>query len=135
MRRRLVLIDSSAWISHLTDQARLPARIVDELLRTQRVACNVLIRLEVLTGARDNAQYAKLQDAFQGLPQLPLSDAVWRRAERMRFWLRRAGHVIPVPDVVIASCAIVHDCELLHTDRHFDIVARTTALKVHPPTQ
>jgi predicted nucleic acid-binding protein len=131
MSKRLVLVDSSAWVSHLTGQVNAAAQAIDELLLTHRAAVNAIIRLEVLTGARDEAQYAELEDAFRGLHELPLSDAIWRRVERLRFQLRQAGRLIPTPDVIIACCALVYDCELLHADRHFDLMAHSAPLKVY----
>ena len=133
MSEPLVLVDSSVWIRHLTRHAADASRHIDELLNAHRVATNAVIRLELLTGARDEAQYADLEDALHGLHDLPLSDAVWRRAERLRFTLRSRGRVIPVPDVLIACCALVHDCAILHADRHFDAIARATPLKIYHP--
>jgi predicted nucleic acid-binding protein len=133
MSSRLVLADSSAWVSHLTGQGSAASAAIGELLRTHRVAVNEVIRLEVLTGARDEAQYAELDDALRGLHLLPMSGAVWGRAERLRFELRRRGHVIPVPDALIAACALLYDCEVLHVDKHFDLIARSTSLKIHHP--
>ena len=131
MSKRLVLIDSSAWISHFTKQASAPARSMSDLLSGDRAAVNDVIRLELLTGARDEVQYAELDDVLRGLHPLELSGTVWRRAERLRFALRRGGHLIPVPDVLIACCALIYDCELLHADRHFDVIARTAPLKIY----
>jgi len=95
------------------------------------VAINPVVRAELLTGAKDEKQYAELENDFEGLHELELIDAVWRRAERMRFELRRAGHLVPLPDVLIACCAIVYDCELMHADRDFDRIAHVAALKIH----
>ena len=131
MSNRLVLADSSIWVSHLTGQRTVVSEAMGPLLQTDRVAITDVVRLEVLTGALNDAQYAELSDTFQGLHLLPLSDAVWRRAERVRFELRRKGHVVPVPDVLIACCALLHDCELLHADRHFDVIARLIPLTMH----
>lgn len=103
---------------------------LEDLLRTHRVATNEVVRLEVLTGAMDEAQYAELADTFEGLHVLPLSGAIWKRAERLRFDLRRRGHLIPVPDVLIACSALIYGCELLHADRHFDLMARFTPLRI-----
>ncbi len=105
-----------------------------DLLRVHRIAINDVVRLEVLTGALNEAQYAELADTFLGLHVLPLSDAIWRRAERLRFELRQKGHLVPVPDVLIASCALIYDCELVHADRHFDAVARVTPLSIYQVT-
>ncbi len=133
MSRRLVLIDSSVWISRFTHQTGDFSRALDDLLLTERAAINPVIRVEVLTGALHEAQYAELDDALKGLHALPISDDVWRQAERVRFQLRRIGRLIPLPDVLIASCAMVHGCELLHADRHFDLMARTIPLKIYRP--
>lgn len=131
MSNRLVLADSTAWVSHLTGQRAAISEAMGELLRAHRIAINAVIRMEVLTGALDEAQYAELADLFQGLHVLPLSDALWSRAERLRCELRRKGHVVPVPDVLIACAALIYDCDMLHADRHFDLIARFTSLKVH----
>ncbi len=131
MSNRLVLADSSVWVAHLTGQTTAAARSIGELLEANRLATNAVVRLELLTGARDEAQYAELEDALKGLHELPLSDAIWRRAERLRFELRGRGALIPVPDVIIACCALIYDCELLHTDRHFDLIARAMPLKIY----
>lgn len=134
MSSRLVLADSSAWVSHLSGQRTAVSAVLGDLLRVHRIATNDVIRLEILTGALNESQYAELADTFLGLHVLPLSDAIWRRAERLRFELRQKGHLVPVPDVLIASCALIYECELLHADRHFDMVARVTPLRVHHVT-
>ncbi len=131
MSRRLVLIDSSAWISRFSHASTAVSRAIDDLLRGHRAAVNPVIRLELLTGSLNETQYAELEDALHGLHVLPISEAVWRRAERLRFELRQRGHLIPVADTLIACCAIVFDCELLHADRHFDLMARATPLRIH----
>jgi len=117
----------------LTGERATTSEVIGQLLRLHRIAVNDVIRLEVLTGALNEAQYAKLADTLQGLHSLPLAGAVWRRAERLRFQLRQKGHLVPVPDVLIACCALIYDCELLHADRHFDLIARFAPLKVYRP--
>ena len=131
MSKRLVLIDSSIWVSHLSSRPLDADRAVQELLQSDRAAVNPIIRIEVLTGARDDAQYAELEDALRGLYHLPLSEAVLRRAERLRFELRRRGRVIPVPDSLIASSALTFDCDLLQADQHFTLIAHVTPLKLY----
>jgi predicted nucleic acid-binding protein len=135
MSSRLVLVDSSAWITHFTGRDATLSRRLQELLLANRAAINAIIRLELLTGANNEAQYAELDDALRGLPLIELSAPVWAEAERLRFRLRRAGHLIPVPDVVIGACAIIHQCELFHGDRHFDVMARRTPLRVYAPAR
>lgn len=131
MSERLVLVDSSVWITHLLGRGAAQTHAISDLLLDNRVAINAVIRLELLTGAQDETQYAELEGTLDGLHFLELTAAVWRRAERLRFQLRRQGTVVPLPDAVIACCALIYNCELLHADRHFDRIARATALKIH----
>ncbi|MBI3615325.1 MAG: PIN domain-containing protein [Candidatus Omnitrophica bacterium] len=131
MSERLVLVDSSVWITHLLGRGGTYAHTIRDLLLGNRVAINAVIRLELLTGARDETQYAELEGTLDGLHFLELTAAVWRRAERLRFQLRRQGAMVPLPDAVIACCALIYNCELLHADRHFDRIAHATALKIH----
>lgn len=128
-----VLIDSSAWIRYLTEAGSACARSVERLLADHRAAVNPVIRIELLTGAKNERQYAQLEEVLGGLHALELADAVWRRAERLTFELRRAGHLVPVPDAAIACCAVVYGCGLLHADRHFEQIAQTIPLKILPP--
>lgn len=131
MSNRLVIADSSVWVGHLTGHGGAPVVALAELLQRHRVAVNDMVRLEVLTGARDDTQYAELADALQGLHLLPVTGAVWGRAERLRYEVRRKGHLIPTPDAVIAASALMYDCEVLHADRHFDIIARSAPLRIY----
>ncbi len=131
----IVLIDSSAWISYFLGQPSRGAQSVKRLLQAHRVATNAIVRIELLTGARDEAQYAGLDDTLAGLHGLELTPAVWRRAERLRFDLRRGGHLVPLTDVVIACCALAYDCQLLHLDHHFEYIAHATPLKIYRPTE
>ena len=131
MREKLVLIDSSAWISYLLDQKESVARSVEGLLEDHRAAINQVIRVELLTGAKNEVQYSQMEDSFEGLHSLEMTDEVWRRSEKVRFHLRKAGHLIPLPDILIACTALVHNCSLLHVDRHFDRIARATGLRIH----
>ncbi len=131
MSRRLVLIDSSVWVTHLAGRGNGLAGPVSDLILAEQATINSVIRVELLTGARDEAQYSELSDALSAIPLLPLSEMVWLHAERLRFMLRRHGKLVPVPDVVIACCALVHDCELLHADRHFNAIADLISLKIH----
>ena len=66
MSSRFVLADTSAWVSHLTGEGNSASAAIGELLRAHRVAVNEVIRLELLTGAKNEAQYAELNDALLG---------------------------------------------------------------------
>lgn len=136
MSEPLVLIDSSAWIASLVGQPTgMAHEIGSALIPAQRAAINEIIRLEILTGAQDEAHFMDLQEQLFGIHFLPVTDDVWQLAERTRFMLRRKGLRASVPDILIASCAMVYGCELLHLDERFDLIAKHAPLRIYKPTR
>jgi len=131
----LVLVDSSAWVEFFLDASPSPTHPLLQLGEEKRIATNALIRVEVLTGARDETNYKFLEQRLQELHELPLTEEVWQQAAHLRWALRRRGLNLPTVDVVIATCAMAHECEVLHADRHFALIARHTPLKVYKPTR
>jgi hypothetical protein len=120
----LVLVDTSAWIDFWNGSEKARREILTALLGEDRAAVNPVIRMEALTGARDEAQYRFIGDSFGGIDSLALTDEVFRLGERLRFELARKGTLVPIPDVIIAACAIVHRVMLLERDKHFQVIAR-----------
>jgi len=53
---------------------------------------------------------------------------VWEEGYRMGFKLRKAGIIVPLADILIASVAIRHGSPLLHRDKHFSLIAKNTKL-------
>ena len=132
MRGDLFLVDSSVWLE------ALPARTagqeirdrVDTLLAEDRVATTGMIQLELLGGARTEAEYRRLAELFSALHQLPASAETWAGAARLGFQLRRQGLPLPFTDLLIAAVAIAAEAVLLHRDRHFDLIAGRSTLRV-----
>jgi predicted nucleic acid-binding protein len=44
--------------------------------------------------------------------------------------LRQRGKIIPYTDILIGSAAMLANALLLHADRHFDLIAEDSELKV-----
>jgi predicted nucleic acid-binding protein len=130
----LVLVDSSAWIEFFLHFRHDPTHPLQRLGEEQRLATNWVIRVEVLTGMRDAAAYAQLDQELGALHQLPLNEGVWVKAARLRWELRCRGIQASVPDVVVATCAMEYDCELFHCDHHFDLIAKHAPLKLFRPS-
>jgi predicted nucleic acid-binding protein len=81
---------------------------------------------EVLQGARDDAEFARLRDYLGSqtiyLPPSELSH--FERAAKLYFDLRRSGVTVRGSiDVLIALTAIENNLLLLHNDRDFDAIA------------
>jgi len=125
------LADTSAWIQALRPGATGPwPAELKSLITERRLGIQPVIRVELLSGARSEAEYRQLSDSLDALPLLEMTQPVWGEAERLGFSLRKRGINIPVTDFLIAATAIVHKCTLHHRDRHFPLIARHSSLKV-----
>ena len=55
---------------------------------------------------------------------LPISSEVWERGIKFATASRSGGIKYPFSDLLIFACATVHKVELLHCDKHFDLLAK-----------
>lgn len=129
-----VLVDSSVWIEYYRPAGPSGLRVaVQDALERDRVVTAGVIAVEVLQGARTDADYALLERDFAALPWLELTAAAARQAARLGFDLRRRGLAVPAVDLVIAALALVHECELWHLDAHFERVQTVAPLTARRP--
>jgi len=126
----MILIDSSAWVEFLRDTGSPACRRVDALLGEDIAVCDP-IRMEVLAGARSEAHLKDLRALLARASVLPtesrhyeMASALYRNARSSGVTVRRLIHCL------IAAVAIDHDVVLLHADRDFEGIARTSALRV-----
>jgi predicted nucleic acid-binding protein len=110
---RLLLLDKSAYVA-----GAAALDVEDELC-----LC-AITRLEILFSARSPADYEALEsdvDAFRDLrvDAGTLATAVGAQRELAR----RSQHRVSIPDLVIAACAHQHGADVLHRDRHYDVLA------------
>ncbi|MFC1927477.1 PIN domain nuclease [Chloroflexota bacterium] len=131
MSNSLVLIDTSIWVPFLRKSPPPAVRDeVDRLLAEDRVAIFPMIRLELLGGTRSTKEFQRLGSRLDALHQIPVDEANWGMAAELAFKLRRRGKGVPYTDILIGSAAILADVPLLHADRHFDLMAKDTDLRV-----
>lgn len=127
---KLTLVDSSAWILALRRDYDITARKkLEDLLIRNRVAIIGIICLELLGGVRTKKEFERLQKRLEALYTIPLLRLEWNNAAELAFKLRRKGKTIPYTDILIGSVALHHNLNLLHADRHFDLIAEETGLK------
>jgi len=131
MRTDLVLIDTSVWIFALRKPPIIEIKEkVDFLLKENRVAICPLIILELLTGVKSKGAFKRLKSRLGALYQIEINQEVWNNAYNLAFYLRQRGLTIPSSDIIIATAAIYNKIPLLHADRHFDLIAENSDLKV-----
>jgi predicted nucleic acid-binding protein len=91
-------------------------------------ACH-LTALEICYPARNQAGLEALLAGQRALEWLPVSEAAMDRAlevQRLLARYRGNGHRRPIPDLIIAATAELHEAEVLHVDSDYDMIAEVT---------
>lgn len=122
--RPLYLADKSAL-------ARVGSPAVSErigpLLTDGLIATCPIVDLEVLYSARSASEYEEVLAERRALPTCAVDPDVTTRALEVQRLLARSGrHRVPLPDLLIAATAEVHDLSVLHYDADFDAIAEAS---------
>lgn len=129
----MILVDSSAWIEFLrgTDSAT-HKRLRTALAGEEAVACTDVILMEILAGARDEADRDWLRRLLYGVEFLAVEGPVDYEQAAELYRLCRANGETPrkLTDCLIAAVAIRNEAELLCKDADFLAIARHTPLRL-----
>lgn len=110
----LVLIDKSAYV-----RGSVAVEQDDELC-----VCPVT-RLELLHSARSRIHYEQLEADLTAFRDLRMDIETFSVAVGAQRELAAIGHHrVAVPDLLIAACAHQYGADVLHVDRHYDVLAR-----------
>lgn len=127
----MILLDSSAWITHLRG-ADVPALAeVRTILRerSSEVAVCEPVVMELLAGAAPGT-VDRLERVLDGLPSLRFSpETDFRTAAALHRSARATGETVrSMVDCLVAAVAIRHGAQVVHQDRDFDVLARISPL-------
>jgi predicted nucleic acid-binding protein len=129
----VILVDSSAWVEFLRGTGS-PAhlRVRSALRAGAELATTDVIVMEILAGARDDADRDRLRRLLYGLEFLAVDGPVdYEQAAELYRLCRRGGETPgKLTDCLIAAVAIRNDAELLCEDSDFDAIARRVPLRV-----
>lgn len=129
-----VIIDTSAWIKSFRPQCdKSLSDLVRDLIMKGRLLVPGIIKAELLRGTKSKKEYDRLSDLLKGLTYLPVPEEFWERLSELSFGLFRKGVVVPLTDTYIALLCIENNARILHCDKHFDLIAQKSALKVLQP--
>jgi hypothetical protein len=121
----LKLIDTSSWVHQIRSAGDPAVRgRVEALLMAGTAAWCPQVRLELWAGARSEHDRKLLRDYEQELPDLEITEGVWKRACELGDRARSAGISAGAGDLLIAACARIHGVELEHSDSDFDRLAK-----------
>jgi predicted nucleic acid-binding protein len=129
----VILVDSSAWVEFLRatgSQAHL--RVRSALLEEVELACTDVVLMEILAGARDDADRERLRRMLLGLEFLAVEGPTDYEQAAELFRLCRKGGETPrnLSDCLIAAVAIRHGAELLSADADFRTLADHSPLRL-----
>ena len=127
----MILVDSSVWIAHLRGQTTPATTKLQAAAEREPLLVGDLILLEVLQGARDNAQAARIERALREYAVVSLlNDRLAARGARNYRRLRGLGVIVrKTADIIIGTFCIEHGHSLLHEDRDFEPMERYLGLK------
>jgi predicted nucleic acid-binding protein len=126
----MILVDTSVWVEIFRDKAGQVVNAFQDRIGSENYVISRFNQLEMLQGARDEAEWELLEDYLSTQYYLEASENTWREAARIYFELRRKGVTINSPvDCCIAQIAMEHGAFLLHLDKDFEKIARVRPLK------
>lgn len=126
-----IIVDTSAWIASFRSTAQPGLlKTMKELISAGRIIVPGIIQSELLRGAKNAREVQSLHSVLSSQKYMRVEESFWRRLGYFSNQLFLQGINVPLPDAYIALLAIEHDVELLHFDRHFDLIAGKTRLKV-----
>jgi predicted nucleic acid-binding protein len=125
----MTILDTSLVVALLrNNDASFTQRISDEIGDLDIFFTSVT-ELELLQGARDEAEWRRIEMFLSGQDILQPAPIVRRQASRTYFDLRRVGQTVrSTLDCLIAEIAISRNMPLLHDDRDFEVIATINPL-------
>ena len=121
----MILVDTSVFIDYLQgNQTEKASYLKYYIEHEESLGISSYTYLEILQGARDQAEFKKLDRYLSVLRIYQLKGTKsFREGARLYFDLRRKGKTVRSPiDVLIALTAIQNKLWLLHDDRDFDTI-------------
>jgi len=116
-----LLVDSSYYIRCLRE-GRDPLReLTMPAIASDLVVCGV-VRCEVGRGLRNPHVRRRFQAVWDVMINVPTDNRLWAEAENILWELDRRGINLPLPDVVIACCAMRAGAVVLTYDHHFQLI-------------
>ena len=119
----MYLIDSSLWIDYFRPKgsSAIKSRVKQVLQDDEALTCGIVM-VEILRGARSDAEYSILQESMSSLPQIRFNDEIFDRAAQWAYHLDRKGKIVSTTDLLIAAAAY-EKALLLHNDEDFETIA------------
>lgn len=129
-----VLVDTSVWSLVLRRGDRniaAPARELYNLISDGRAQMIGPIRQEILSGIRDEAQFAQLATHLTAFPDVPIMTEDYVTAARFFNLCRQKGVQGSNTDFLICAIAVHHRLAIFTTDKDFTRYAIHLPISLH----
>lgn len=131
----MIVADTSAWVEFLRRTGHPAGKKLRRLIdKGADLAVTEIVAMEVLAGARDAEHLAEIRSSLVAYPVLRLEGlADFEEAALLWRTCRKAGSTLRgFMDCLIAVPVMRAGASILHKDRHFDVIAEHTTLRVEP---
>lgn len=118
----MVIVDTSVWLQFLKVGDPQVRNEMNVLRAKGEVTVVGVVLAEILQGARNQQELEQLANWLTALPYLAETQETWAWVGSLSFQLRQRGAALPMMDLLIASLAIEHNCEVYTLDEHFQRV-------------
>ncbi|MFN8421996.1 MAG: PIN domain-containing protein [Anaerolineae bacterium] len=128
-----IIVDTCIWSLALRRSAPPESPVVAELrtlIADQRVQLLGSIRQELLSGVRDERQFALLRDHLAAFPDLHLGEQVYVQAAACFNACRVKGIQGSNTDFLICAAAIEHSLSIFTTDLDFSRFAEVLPIRL-----
>ena len=128
----MIVVDTSVWIDYFNGVPTPQAGLLDALLSERVLAVGDLILAELLQGFTTELDAKRALSLLDPLEFLEMAgrDVAIQSAANYRGLRRRGVTVRKTMDMLIGTYCLMHDHEILHNDRDFDVLAKHLGLKV-----
>jgi predicted nucleic acid-binding protein len=128
MRRR-ILIDSNIYIGLARQGIDPTDELKDRFELVDLATCGV-VEAEVVRGLRFPKRKQRIIDFFKIIQRLPTPSALWDEMSELAWQMDRKGIVLPLPDLIIAACALRSNAAVLTNDKHFHAIPNLTVIEL-----
>jgi predicted nucleic acid-binding protein len=133
----MILFDTTIWSlalrrrrEDLSHSEGAMCRVLEEAAHGGRAQLLGIVRLEVLSGIRDRAQYERLRSYLSAFDDIPLSSSDYEEAAAMSNTCREVGIVGASADFLICAVAVRRDWEIFTADRDFEQYGKHLPLRL-----
>ncbi len=126
----MIFVDTSVWVETLRSARSLRAAHLRELLDADQVALSIIVRLELLAGAR-RSERGRLERVLSALPLYTPSETTWAT---IATWVEKAsdsGERFGIGDLLIGAIAAEHGGAVWTLDRDFARMAQLGFIRLH----